>query len=77
MIERINSKTIDATASRKPKSLKIDKIYEKAIESKLERCLKKHILALGKSMNHCNRSMFMFSCNILNFCEVRVHSHVR
>jgi hypothetical protein len=54
MIERINSKTIDTTASRKPKSLKIDKIYEKAIESKLERSLKKHILALGESMNHCN-----------------------
>jgi len=31
MVEGFNCETIDATASRKPESLKIDQIYEEAV----------------------------------------------
>jgi hypothetical protein len=53
VMELIYGESVDPRAPSEPETLKVYKVDIISIECKLQRCLKKHVLALSEAVYHC------------------------
>ena len=63
-VKLIDCKTIDPSSAGKPIAFQVNKVNVKAVQRKVNRRLKKHILALRKPVHHSDGGVLLLLCHV-------------